>query len=282
MEMKNESHGKKDPSNWRLVAFGTHSLMTTLLVISILGVINFLGYKNPKKFDLTKDKLHTLSEQTRKVVSELKTPVKFNYFDKLDRAERNRMVLDNYRLLNPSKIQVEIIDPNREPFRAKQAEIKSMGTLQLLSGNRDNRVTEITEEKITNALIKLSKENSPELCVITGHGEKSFSATDSEGFDLVRKGLVSQAYQVRDLNLLTEGKIPTTCSALAIWGGSTAWFPQELAFLKKYLDEGGRALVAIDVDLRGNDPLAELQAQAQPPDEPMPQSEPHITYMEDM
>ncbi|MBU6374897.1 MAG: Gldg family protein [Bdellovibrionales bacterium] len=256
--MSTESETKKSDSKWRAISFGTHSLMTTLIVASIIGVINFLGYKNPKKIDLTKNKLHTLSDQTRKIVAELKTPVKFNYFDKLDRSEQSRILLDNYRQINPQKIEIEMIDPNRDPFRAKQAEIRTMGTLQIISGTRENLVTETSEEKITNALIKLSKDSSPELCVVTGHGEKSFTATDSEGFGSVRKGLLNQSYQVREINLVTEGKIPSTCTAVAVWGGKTAWFPQEVAFLKAYLDDGGRALIAVDVDLSGKEPLAEL------------------------
>jgi ABC-type uncharacterized transport system involved in gliding motility auxiliary subunit len=242
----------------RAVAYGSHSLMTTLLVIAILGVINFLGHRNPGKIDLTKDQLHTLSEQTKKLARELKTHVKFVYFSKVEQAESNRAFLENYRALNPSKIEIEIVDPNKEPIRTKQAGIRSYGTLQIIAGARDSQVTELTEEKITNALVKLNKESSQQLCVITGHGEKSFTATDAEGFDAVRKGLANQAYEVRDLNLVTEGKIPASCNALAIWGPQKAFFPQEVPLIREYLANGGRALVATDVDMKGGEPAAEL------------------------
>ncbi|MEN9722105.1 MAG: hypothetical protein RJB38_91 [Pseudomonadota bacterium] len=257
MQKPNLNHLKKNLQS-RAVAFGTHSAMTTVLVVSILGVLNFLGHRNPGKLDLTKDKLHTLSDQTKKVVRELKSSVKFVYFGKMDQGEQSRAFLENYRSLNPGKIELEIVDPNREPVRARQAGIRTLGTLQIVSGARDSQVSELVEEKVTNALIKLSKNTTPKLCVLTGHGEKSFTATDSEGFDSVRKGLVNQAYDVKETNLVTEGKIPEDCNALAIWGGTKAYFPQEIGLIRDYLAKGGRALMAIDLDIRGNEPSPEL------------------------
>jgi ABC-type uncharacterized transport system involved in gliding motility auxiliary subunit len=258
--MKN-SNKKTDSTSLigsRAVAYGSHSVMTTLLVVAILGVINFLGHRNPGKVDLTKDRLHTLSDQTRKLARELKTTVKFVYFGKVEQVENSRNFLENYRALNPTKIEIEIVNPDKEPIRTKQAGIRNYGTLQIMVGARDSQLTELTEEKVTNALIKLSRESSQQLCVLTGHGEKSFTAADAEGFDAVRKGLVNQAYEVRELNLLTEGKIPPNCNAIAIWGTQKAFFPQEIPLIRDYLATGGRALVAIDVDMKGGEPAAEL------------------------
>ena len=256
----NPSFFSKLKAHWnhRTVAYGSHSALTTLILISTLGVINFLGHRNPGSMDLTKEKLHTLSEQTRKVAQELQAPVKFIYFSKVEQTGENRLFLENYRRLNPTKIEIEIVDPNKEPMRVKQAGIRSYGTLQIVIGNRDAQVTEISEEKVTNALIKLGKTSSQQLCVLTGHGEKSFTATDAEGFDTVQKGLTNQAYEVREISLVTEGKVPETCNAIAIWGPQKAFFPQEVSLIRDYLANGGRALVAIGADIQGAEPAADL------------------------
>src|SRR5687767_5744951 len=39
----------------RTVAYGLNSLVTILLVLGIVGVINFLANRHPQKLDLTKD-----------------------------------------------------------------------------------------------------------------------------------------------------------------------------------------------------------------------------------
>ena len=232
----------------RSAAYGLNSFITALLVIAIVGVINFLGHRYPQKLDLTKNKMHTLSDQTVKTVKSLKEPVKAVFFAKMQGREQYRPLLDNYKALNP-KFEVEYVDPDKEPTRAKQVGIKKYGTLQLLLGTRDSKVEEPTEEKLTNALIKLTQEKTPTLCAITGHGEKSFSSAEADGYDSVKKGLASQSYEIKDLNLAQESKIPDTCNGIVIAGPQKAFFPAEVKQIREYLGNGGRAIVALDLNL---------------------------------
>jgi len=241
----------------RTAAYGLNSLVTTVLVLGILGVLSFLSSRYAHKWDLTKNKIHTLSDHTSKVVQSLKQSVKVTFFSKLQQKEQFRPLLDNYRGLNP-KFEVEYVDPDREPVRAKQMGVKKYGTLHLAVGARENRIEDITEEKITNALIKLLKEKSPRLCVTTGHGEKSFTSQDAEGYESVRKNLMDQSYEVKDLSLMQEGKIPETCDALAILGPTKAFFESEVKAISQYLQEGGRAIIALDVNLKGAEYAHEL------------------------
>jgi ABC-type uncharacterized transport system involved in gliding motility auxiliary subunit len=234
----------------RTAAYGLNSAITVLLVLGIVGVLNFLGSRYPQKLDLTKNKVHTLSDQTIKVVKGLQKPVKAVFFSNLQQREQFRPLLEDYKGLNP-KFELEYVNPDREPTRAKQASIKKYGTLQLLSGTRDNKIEEPTEEKLTNALIKLLKDKTPTLCAVTGHGEKNFSGQDAEGFDTAKKGLTAQSYEVKDLNLIQEAKIPDTCDAIAILGPTKAYFAPELKLIGDYLDNGGRAIVALDVNVKG-------------------------------
>jgi ABC-type uncharacterized transport system involved in gliding motility auxiliary subunit len=52
----------------RTASFGINSIMIVLLVVSIVGVINFLSYRYPYKHDFTENQIHTLSDQTSKFV----------------------------------------------------------------------------------------------------------------------------------------------------------------------------------------------------------------------
>lgn len=241
----------------RKAAFGLNSLVTVLLVIGIVGVLDFLTSRYPVKWDLTKNKVHTLSDQTVKVVKGLSKTVKATYFSKLQQREQVRVLLDNYKALNP-KFEVEYVDPDREPTRAKQEGIKRYGTLLLTVGSRENKVEDPTEEKLTNALIKLLKDKNPTLCAITGHGEKSFTSKDAEGYDGVKEALAAQSYDVKEVNLLQETKIPENCDAIALIGPTKSFFEPEVKLIKSYLDNGGRAIVAIDVNFKGPEFAPEL------------------------
>src|ERR1700691_2308672 len=54
---------------------GTNTTILTLAVIAILGFVNFLGRQHHKRFDLTSEKLFTLSDQTDKIVRGLSADV---------------------------------------------------------------------------------------------------------------------------------------------------------------------------------------------------------------
>lgn len=233
----------------RTAAYGFHSLVTVLLVLGIVGVVNFLGSRYPQKLDLTKNKVHTLSDQTSKLVKGLKKPVRAVYFAKINQQPA-RPLLENLKGLNPN-FEVEYVDPDKEPARAKQVGIKKYGTLQLIASGRENKLEEVTEEKLTNALIKLLKEKALTLCSITGHGEKSFNSQEAEGYEAAKKALNEQSYEIREVNLAQEGKIPDGCDALAVLGPNKSFFEGELKQIREYLENGGRAAIALDMNLKG-------------------------------
>ncbi len=241
----------------RTAAYGVNSIITVLLVLGIVGVINFLGSRYPLKKDFTQSKVHTLSDQSIKITQSLKSPLKVTFFAKLQQKEQFRPILENYKAINP-KFEVEFVDPDREPNRAKLAGIKKYGTLLLTYGTRESKVEDMSEEKITNAMIKILKDKSPTLCAITGHGEKSFDSQDAEGYQTVKKSLLEQAYLVKDVNIIQETKIPDSCDAIAVLGPTKSFLEPEAKALREYLNNGGRAVIAIDVNLKGTESSPEL------------------------
>ena len=248
----------------RQAAFGINSVVTTILVIAIVGVINFMASRYPGKLDLTKNKVHTLSEQTIKLVKGLQKPVQAVFYQPVAQAGPAKSLLENMKGLN-TKFELEFVDPNKEPTRAKQNSIKKLGSLQLITtgpqgGNKEEKIEDPTEEKITNALLKLLKEKNPILCAVTGHGERSFTSQEADGFEASRKSLQNQNYDIKDLQLSQESKIdPEKCNAVAILGPTRAFFEKEIQLLDEYLANGGRAVVTLDIDLKGGENSSELQ-----------------------
>src|SRR6185295_12055853 len=54
----------------------------TLIVIAILGVLNFLAQRYNKSFDATANKKYTLSDQTAKVVKNIQGDLTITYWDR--------------------------------------------------------------------------------------------------------------------------------------------------------------------------------------------------------
>jgi len=243
----------------RSAAYGLNSAVTIILVIGIAGVINFLASRYPQKIDMTEGGIHTLSDQSQKIVKNAVKPVKAVLFAKTDmQQQKTRALLENYKDSNPGKFEIEYVDPDKEPTRAKQVGIKKYGTLQITVSGREQKIEDPDEEKITNAIIKLSKDSTLTVCTLTGHDEKDFESKTEDGYKQVKDSLEQQSYKVVDLNIIKEGKIPENCAVLTILGAKKAFFPKEVEIIKNYLKDGGRAVIAFDLNIGGTELVPEL------------------------
>lgn len=232
----------------RAASFGMHSVLTVLIVISIVGVLNFLGSKYPKKLDLTKNRIHTLSDQSVKAVKSIQNPVKAVFYGKQPSQEKMKPLFRNYQEANP-KFTYELMDPDKDLARFRAAGLTRADSAILTMGEKTSKLDEVNEEKLTNALIKLGKEKKRLVCSIIGHGEKSFKDEKASGLETLRKELEFQYYDFREVPLAQEGKIPAECDAVAIMGANRAPLEGEMKILDAYAANGGRLLVALDVDV---------------------------------
>jgi ABC-type uncharacterized transport system involved in gliding motility auxiliary subunit len=88
---------------------GTNTGVLVLSVLAILGLANFLGYRHPKRFDLTSEKLFTLSDQTRRIAGGINKDVRVIRFAKSpDPALKDLMA--EYSGVN-HHIYYELVDP---------------------------------------------------------------------------------------------------------------------------------------------------------------------------
>lgn len=241
----------------RTAAQGFNSVVTSVLVIGIVGVVNFLASKHEWKRDVTRTQINTLSDQTVKTVKGLNKEIKASLFSQPSQREQFRALLDNYKSLSP-KLIIEYVDPLKERARVKEAGITRENVLVLTSGEKTAKVEEINEEKITNALIKLSRDKKQQVCYITGHGERPLTGGAADSYDVVQRGLIDQAMDIKEVNLPQELKIGENCDVILIVGATRAFFDPEIKALNEYLDAGGRMLLALDLSLRGPDSSPEL------------------------
>lgn len=242
----------------RSFSFGANSIFITVLVIGLVGVFNFLSSQYPQKLDLTKNKIHTFSDQSVKVMKGLNDELKAEFYGDIGSKEKYRPVFDNYKKLS-NKFKFELIDPNKEPMKVKAAGIKKAETLMLSYKGKNMKVEEITEEKITNSIIKLTKEGKTTVCMLVGHGENSISNNGQDGIQGVKKGFEDQAYEVKELTLSQETSIPADCGVISMVGVSKALFPNEIKMLSDYLNNGGRAVIAMEATITQGDQTKELR-----------------------
>lgn len=223
---------------------GANTIVLSLAVLAILVGVNILVFRHDKRFDMTTEKLYSLSQQSRKIAAHLKRNVNFLYFDNQANSRLNEL-MGEYGTQN-RRIRFRRIDPIAHPELAKQYNVRSMGSMIAVSAGRTVHLKGKQEEDITNALIQISNTSVKTVCFVEGHGEKSLSATGADGYSTVKSELTKEDYKVRSVNLVTADGVPAACSVVVIAGPRQALFPQEATMVGKYLDGGGKLFLLAD------------------------------------
>jgi len=80
----------------RNARYGTLAGVSVIVGLGILVAANYLSNRQNKRWDLTSNKQYSLSDQTVKLLQDLKSPVKFLVFDRNTNFERFRTRLTAY------------------------------------------------------------------------------------------------------------------------------------------------------------------------------------------
>jgi ABC-type uncharacterized transport system involved in gliding motility auxiliary subunit len=226
---------------------GTNTTVLGVAVIAILVIVNFVGFRHHKRFDLTTEKLYTLSDQTRQIVGGLQKDVSIVHFDKSPNTALDDQMAEYTSLSRHLKFQN--IDPQQKPEIAEQYGATRMGDVIVVSGARKEHLESggvPSEEDITSAIIKVTQDKLKTVCFVTGHGEKSLSDDGENGYTHVDAGLKKENYATKTINLVSENGVASDCSVVVVAGPTQAFFPQEAEMLNKYLAGTGKALILVD------------------------------------
>src|SRR5712692_790284 len=102
------------------------------------------------------------------------------------------------------------------------------------------------EERLTNALVKVTRSGKRIVYVLKGHGEREIGNTERPGLSRAKDELEKVNYEVKDLVLARDPKVPADASVLIIAGPRTDLFPQELEAIDAYLSRGGKVFFMAD------------------------------------
>jgi ABC-type uncharacterized transport system involved in gliding motility auxiliary subunit len=227
--------------------YSSNLVLIVLLVLGILVLINFIFAKYHHRFDFTEAKLHSLSDQSVTVLKNLKNEVRIKSFFLEGNYQRNTMqyLMDNYTY-HTSKIKYEFIDPDKNPGLVKRYEVTEDGTSILECGDKESRITSTSEEDITNAIIKISREKKKTIYFLEGHGEASIENMEDGGYSQAKAELEKLAYDVKKLSLALPDTFPADVDLLVIPGPKKDLFPDEMETIRNFLQKGGRVFVMVD------------------------------------
>lgn len=219
-------------------------IVNVLLVACILGVINYMGNRNFKEFDLSAQKRNSLTDQSKKVLEMVKSPLKMTVFSKHEEWQAILNVLKLYQAQNKN-IKLEAIDTDVRPDLVKAKGIIQNGTILINYQDKESRFQITDELSVTNALLKALRPDAIIIYLTTGHDELNCENSTPEGLSSLCEKLQSQNYEIRPLDLTKTNEVPKDATAVFILGPSTGFLDHESAMIEKYLNDGGSVFLAL-------------------------------------
>jgi len=233
------------------------ALATTGIVLA-LGIVvaaNFILSRQNRRWDLTAAQQYSLSDQTRRVVESIESPVNVLVFAREAEFPRFRDRFDEYQYLS-SQVEVEYIDVDQSPVRARQYEIDVYGTIVFEFEGRTERTTASTEQELTNALIKVVEGEERTVYFVQGHGEADPEGDGRDGYRAVTGALQRDNFRIETIVLAQAAEVPADATVIVVAGPDTDLLPGETDLLRDYLEGGGKLLLLLDPPETNDDPPA--------------------------
>ena len=219
---------------------------STVLVVAIVCLLSFLNLRHNRRIDLTENQAFSLSGQSRKVVEALEGEIQVvGFFQDQIQSGAFEELMKQYRYVS-SRVNYDVVDPQKEPGRVARFDVERFGQVAVAAGAKTEIVDDFDEAKITNAIIKVTREGQKIVYFLTGHGERSLEESGPDGLSQVKEAVERQNYVVRSYNLAQENDLPEDPAVLVSAGPTVSFLPNEVRLLKEYLEGGGKLLLMLD------------------------------------
>jgi len=231
----------------RSTIYGSNAVISIIVAFAILLVINWIVDQKTVRVDVTAGRQFSLADQTVNILQNLNKEVKFTCFFKSGEQGRVEDLLSEYEH-HSGKVSYEFVDPDKSPAIAKNYGITQYNTVVVECGDKSEKITSSTENDLTNALIKVTREGKKVVYFTDGHGERDIESVEREGYSQIKEKIENENYEVKKLFIAQEETFPSDCAVLIINSPKTEFFPGELDTIKAYLNNGGKVLWLLDPD----------------------------------
>lgn len=265
-------------------ARSTHSAMMTtsaLLLLAIIGMVNYLAYRHYARLDWTSVGMFTLSPKSVEVIKGLETDIDIYLFLSQGEPsyEQADELLKRYQALS-KRVHVHHVDPDRENSEFKViaqrfgvlkgvmetgeavadvAAVVAMGDKNwhvgredlvavdfAIPGEKQDEVKAAAEQALTGAVVQVTSGRATKVCVTTGHGEWTLEQAAERSLTPLKEGMRHDNMEWAPFETLGKKAVPADCDAVFVLGPAHAFSEAEADMLDSYLASGGNLLMGLD------------------------------------
>ena len=229
-----------------------------LLFLAAMGLLAALSTQYVYEADWTYGQRNSLSPASVQLLKTLDKPLTFTAYVRGDSPLKDplRRFVSKYQRIKPDTT-LKLVDTDREPDAARAAGITADGELEVGYAGRSEKLTQINEAELGNAIQRLARSSERYVVFLTGEGERD--PLGPHNFDLgdFGKQLQDKGFKVQTLDLPANPTIPQNTSVLVIAGPQVSLLPGMVTIIRDYVKRGGNLLWLGDPgSLYGLEPLA--------------------------
>lgn len=235
-------------------------LIIFIIIAIVVGLNIFIQKQEISDIDLTKEKLYSLSEESKDKISSVTKDTKIILYNTGEYPE----ALDYAKLYskeNPHITYEELSDATSRPELQQKYGLGTISTKNVViieSEGREKVIStnefytydyttyqsyNITEQVLTNAILDVNLEKKPEVYFLTNH------AQNAGYFQIIKELLKNEANNVTDLDLMVTAKVPENCDVLVLTTLKEDLTEYEKNLISDYINNGGNMMILADPNI---------------------------------
>jgi len=236
----------------------TRTILLVAILVALYIVLNlWMQTINLAQIDLTKDKLYTLTDQSKNIAKKIDKEMTFYVWGYTEESS----VIDLLKQYNAenSKITYKLVKTddieNKEKYgfednypaiigEATDGRTSYINDSDLYSYDANYNVVDLTEQKLTNAINNLSITEKTKVYFLEG----KTNYTVSKGLQYLSNYLQQEFYDIASIDMVSDPTIPEDCDVLALMGLTSDLTEQEANNICQYIEKGGDMIISLDID----------------------------------
>ncbi len=244
-----------------------------VLITAIYLMTNYLFYRHYQRIDTTSSRIYSISEKSKQILALLNSPLQIVVFINAEFPALNEVKELLKQFVSTSdKIKVQVINPRKDPARAKlllakyniktpnqvvfeyqkrTVHLKSKDLAEFdrtyMSMGLPPKMTSFKgEQAFIASILRLVQEKQKTVCFTIGHGERRLDMSEDDGLAKVNSYLQKQNLKVRSFNTIDADKITAKCDLVIIAGPETPLLVREISILRRHITGGGKLMLLLD------------------------------------
>ena len=231
---------------------GTTTILLITILIAIFVLVN-IGMKkwDPTPIDCTKSQDYSLTEESKNRVKNIDKDVNI-YFVGFEENNKQYELAKQYNKVN-SKIKVKTLDASKDIQLAKQYNLTTESQCVVIECGKTSRTIEaydlqtydsnyvavdITEQKLTSAILNVVAEKIPKVYFLEGYTEFSLDTSLAS----LAKYMQDEVLTYEKLNKENKKEVPSDCDTLIITTPNKDFDDLTTDAIIKYINKGGNIL----------------------------------------